>query len=216
MHRLAVILVTLGLVVSGSAGTLAQSPSPSLDPPPWFSGPVELPEHGVAVNVPDGWIAFDPAGDVQEQARLAAMTLDPDAPEDEASAFADELLAARDAGGQLALVEDSGESACVAGVLPASEKDLGTFAEEFTSLLSSMEPFTDVVGPRGIEVAAGPGYLTTATIAEPADVEDHGPGAWMFIESAGAVLLVSCFGVERPGDDWLSIAETVEVLTDDG
>ena len=66
MVRLAIATTTsLVLVGTMASGALGQSPSP--DPPPWFGGRVEMPEHGFALTVPEGWVARDPAGDLVAQ-----------------------------------------------------------------------------------------------------------------------------------------------------
>ena len=53
------------LVLALSSGAVAQEPSP--EPPPWFGGRVEMPEHGFAVTLPDDWVAFVPGADIQAQ-----------------------------------------------------------------------------------------------------------------------------------------------------
>ena len=59
------------LVAALGSGVVAQSPSS----PPWFGGRVEMPGHGFAWTLPDGWVGFDPSADIADTlARLLYVT----------------------------------------------------------------------------------------------------------------------------------------------
>jgi len=200
------------LVLTLGFGAVAQSPSPV--PPPWFGGRVEMPEYGFAVTVPDGWVAVDVMGDVESQARTVAAVLDPDASADVVHLVTEEFSGIWDDGVQLGLLEDSLDSACGFGVFSGPEMELSALADLLSSSLSNADSVTDPEWPRAIELSAGPGFLIAASFAGPDDPADPGPVALYVVErAAGSFSMVTCAGDERPGDDWLSIAESFEFLS---
>jgi hypothetical protein len=171
-----------------------------------------MPEHGFAVTVPGGWVAFDPAGDVDKQARVLLMVHDPDASVDDAALVAEALSSSSDQGALVLFDEDSTMTTCGFRVLPALETDLRTSADFLASFLSNQEGFSDVERPRLVELAAGPGVLIAASLADPDGSGVSGPTVLAYADGPESLLLMSCFGAERPEDDWLSIAETFEWL----
>jgi hypothetical protein len=63
MRRLTITVLAACLLGVGATPAIAQESSS----PPWFGGRVEMPEHGVAITIPDDWIAFDLTADTDEQ-----------------------------------------------------------------------------------------------------------------------------------------------------
>ena len=90
------------LVMALGSGVAAQEPSP--EPAPWFGGRAEMPEHGFAITVPAGMVAFSSSSDLGEQARQAAAFIDSSASGEAIGRLTDSLEASFAAGGQLLMV----------------------------------------------------------------------------------------------------------------
>jgi hypothetical protein len=194
------------LVLALGSGVVAQSPSPT--PPPWFGGRVEMPEHGFAVTVPDGGFAFDLTGDIYTQALSVMASLNPGASEDDLDATArawSDLLQERMEG---QLMVASPQSACGIAVGPALEEDLDSVAARLYARQSSDESVIHAEPPRLVDLAAGPAHL--ATYGRTGEEV-----ALYFGKVANSAYNIFCYGPERPEDDWLSVAETFEFLTDE-
>ena len=191
------------LVLALSSGAVAQEPSP--EPPPWFGGRVEMLEHGFAVTLPEGAFAFDLTGDLFEQALSVMTPLNPeaseDALEDAARAWSD-LLQQRMRG---QLMVGSSQSACSFAVGPALEEDIDSVAARFYDRQSNNESVIHVEPPTFVDLASGPAHLLT--------YGRTGEEVALYLgKVANSAFNISCYGPERPEDDWLSIAGTLEFL----
>lgn len=187
---------------------MAQSPSP--EPPPWFGGRVEMPEHGFAVTVPEGWLAFGPE-DLEEQVEVAADWLHPNSPDERRDIFERFSRALARTSFQLALIEQSSASTCSLVVYDDTPITAEAMAEGLEMRLSEDERVTVVAPSHVIDVPAGPGRSLEFDWAQ-AD----GPGitqvAYHLAGHEGTFFFLVCGGDERPDDAWLSIAETFEWL----
>jgi hypothetical protein len=67
-----IALLILATRTAGAADGVGVGATPHASPPPWFGGGVELPRYGLALTVPDGWVAVDLTADIDEQAALLA------------------------------------------------------------------------------------------------------------------------------------------------
>ena len=192
------------LVLTLGSGVVAQSPSP--EPPPWFGGRVEMPEHGFAVTLPEHLVALDPGGDVDGQLR-ALQAPDEGLTEDVLAGVRRELTSARMDGVALTtLAFDSESSNCRFRVLGDTVP-----LDEFVGLLHSVvlddENRTDVEPPTPAVLPAG--RARKLAVAYPGSSERL---VFYFVDGAGVRLWLACLGQEPPADDWLSIAETIEFL----
>ena len=200
VKRVGLLAAMLTLVLG--SGTVAQEPSP--EPPPWFGGRVEMPEHGFAVMVPDGWLAFDLAGDVEEQARAATAAIYPDASEAAIESSAGYVRSLQDRG-QLAVLDPSAFSNCTLLVGPAVGRDLESLASGMYDFVSNDERVLHAEPPQAMTLPAGLARLVTH------GGEAYESAAYMG-EGARKAFMVECRAAERPEDDWLSIVETLEWL----
>ena len=196
------------LVLALGSGVVAQEPSP--EPPPWFGGRVEMPEHGFAVTGPDHWVAFDATGDVDEQVRTAVTMLDLELFEASAQSIAESLRSAGQSGSQLVFMDPTRDTSCQFAVWPADQMgDLDQVAAMMHAAVSTDDTVTDLQLPAEVALAAGAGRLITwRSIGE---VEDATYIATYMGKGVMAFMVV-CVGEERAEDDWLSIAETFEFL----
>ena len=105
-------LLTGLLALTLGTGVVAQSPSP--EPPPWFGGRVEMPEHGVAVTFPDDLVAFDLTEDIGAQVEAAYGVPAPDT-----VAWLQARAPADDAPDGEVLVAYSQASVCALSVMPS-------------------------------------------------------------------------------------------------
>jgi hypothetical protein len=200
-------MLGLLLVLALGSGAVAQEPSP----PPWFGGRVEMPEHGFAVTVPDGWVAIDITGDVDEQAWVTVMGFDPIATADDVRYFSEMMTRARSEGAELVLMEGLTGSFCGFNVTAKRAIETSEFADRLASRMSSDDRFTDVERPRAIELPAGPSFVVFGTFAK-LDPPGPSPVTFYLVDADESVLLANCTGAERPEDDWLSAIETFEFL----
>lgn len=195
------------LVLALGSGTVAQSPSP--DPPPWFGGRVEMPEHGFAVTLPDDWVAFDTSADAVSQVGAA-------------SGFVDLTGWVEDEAGLVGLLEDTpaellvgsggGTSVCGLGALyrgpVVSADDSEGFATHMYDTFVDAPQAYDVELPQPVDLPGGPAYLMRWS-----EGELRLPSSMYLRVMDGLAFAMWC-GTEdaRPDDDWLSIAETFEFL----
>ena len=182
--------------------TMSQEPSPEL--PPWFVGRVAMPEYGFALTVPDGWVAFDVMGDVDEQARKAAAVLDVDF----AGAIAQDLREMQQAGVPAAVIEASTWSGCSVLVMPdspGSPFDLDMTVGQVQEALRRDETVTHLEQPVVVELPAGPALFIAVDYVD-------GTESAVYVGRHAGMFIVGCDGWERPDDDWLAIAETIEFL----
>ena len=193
------------LVLTLGSGVVAQEPSP--EPPPWFGGRVEMPEHGFAVTLPDDWVAFDPSADVYEQARRALEAeRGPEVSEEEILTVALLLDDVRRNERQLAVFTKSW-SGCGVTVVPDTHIDLDVGAAELRALISSQEGVVEVGVPEVLELHAGPARLVRYRSPDGSEMGTY------IGDGSDATFIIACGGAS---DDWLSIAETFEFLPAEG
>ncbi len=204
------------LVLALGSGVVAQEPS--TEPPPWFGGRVELPQHGYAFTLPEEWVAFDLGGDIDAQVHALESRLIgwP------ASMFPytrDEWLPAQTAaGGQLAAVELTSYQDVLAD--PASCMFVGwtdampleDLADAlFTSVLANFEA-TEIEPPTPVALPVGAGWRFVHRWHEPDHPNNESVSVHYVVAGDVVSLAFNCTANARPEDDWLSIAETVEFL----
>jgi len=209
------LLVGLPVLVLGT-GVVAQPPSPSPEPPPWFGGRVEMPEHGFAVTVPDGWVAFDLAGDIADQLDAVDLVLFSDlVPQDhmeEANVWAS-------TGAQMVLQREAGLEICYLFSRRLVNQTIEGMVSGMFEWAVRDTAHRDVESPEFIDLPVGETYL----IRQEAQVEPFlpeqsadpwTPSSWYLIGSADdRYIFLDCNGgYGRPDDDWLPIVETIEFL----
>ncbi len=207
------------LVVSLLATVFGSARAEDASPPPWMGGRVEIAEYGFAVTLPEGWVAFDPGADIDSQVR--AM----DSPDGGLTAAGLSclhmnlsLLAAE--GSFPLLGMDLSSSVCS---LAETESclfyprlgegwRLDAFAEGLYQTMVDAESMVDADPPMPVDVPTGPGLVLRATAQNAYDRDVWGPVTMYLIDVGGDILTMTCSAFQRPDDDWLSIAETVETL----
>ena len=197
------------LVLVLSSGAVAQSSSP--EPPPWFGGRVEMPEHGFALTVPNGWVAFDLTTDIASQLKAASDTIDPAVWSVDEADLETWLAASAAAGMQLWLRPVADMDLCLMSTPPYSLASAEDAAQRMYETEVDDPGVRNVERPRRIEISAGPAYLTRLS-------REDSPGAWWpsaeyWLSADDVVLLVFCTtDAVRPDDDWLSMVESIEFL----
>jgi hypothetical protein len=73
-----IAFLILATRTAGGADGVGERATPDPPPPPWFGGRVELPRYGLALTVPDGWVAVDLTADIDGQAALLASRVQQD------------------------------------------------------------------------------------------------------------------------------------------
>ena len=209
MRRLTVTLVAACLLCTGFGPAIAQDQSP----PPWYGGRVEMPQHGFAVALPAGWVAFDLGDDIELQARRFGMTVG--AQVGPASETTRLLASARDQGMRLWAVEPESAAQCSAGIAPAPTGGIPEAAAFVHDRMEFEYLMTDLEEPRPVVLAHLDGFAVVGRI--PSDDFPAGVPIIYYllapdgISVSGALLLVTCTGAERPADDWMSIVATFEL-----
>jgi hypothetical protein len=194
VRRLVAVMALVALLCAGS-GAMAQSePSAAV---PWFGGRAELPEHGFAVVVPDGAVAYDMTGDLQSQLHVVV----PDASDEDIAAWSAAMRERLH--GQLVLAFE--ESTCGFVVGPTIGTNLASEVDEFFDRQTADESVVHLESPRVVELPAAEARLVTyGRIGEEA--------AFYLGEKDGVAFDIWCAGAERPDDDWLSVAAAFEWL----
>lgn len=210
MQRLTIALLAACLLGSGFGPATAQEQSP----PPWYGGRVEMPQHGFAVAVPEGWVAFDLGDDIELQAQEFSMTIGALAgPASETTRL---LISSRDQGMRFYAVEPESGAQCHAGMAPAPAGGIPEAAAFVHDRMQLEYAMTDVEEPRPVALAHLGGFAVAGRV--PNDDSSMGVPITYYllapdgISASGALLLVTCTGVERPEDDWMSIVETFELV----
>jgi hypothetical protein len=208
IKRLAIPLVLASLLAVGSAvPTLAQEQSPV---PTGLGGRIELLAAGYALTVPDDWVAIAPSIEDIDAIVATLSTFDPELATTVENALAGgvgfSLMAFGDLDAATGFREncnviDGASDGTSLGVLAASEA--AAFAEMGDRLASGPEVTM-------LELPAGKVARIDYGLRYPNLETAH--AAYYF--SDGATLhLLTCTGVERAEDDWLSIAEAFEILS---
>lgn len=195
MRRITAGMAAAAVLCTGSA---AQAQSPSPEPPPWFGGRVELPEHGFAVTVPDGAVAYDMTGDLERQLRVVV----PDASDGDIAGWSS-MMRERMRGQLVLAIEDSSSCGFVVG--PTIGADLASEVDGFYERQAADGNVVHLETPRVVELPAADALVVSHGRA--------GEEATFYLgEKDGMVFDIWCAGAERPEDDWLSIAASFEWL----
>jgi hypothetical protein len=212
MRRLGTALINI-LSLTGMAAGVVDAQSPSPEPPPWFGGRVEMPEHGFAVTVPDGWAAFASSGDPVEQARNAAALIDPGASEEGIDLLAQALRARQLAGGPLWMYELEAGSltlpmwGCTVGVDPGGSVVPRDAAGLTHARLSSTDGVEGLTPVESLALPAGPAARFSFRLSL------DGLSYATYVGSGESSFFLFACSAETPPDDlWLSLAETFEFL----
>jgi hypothetical protein len=194
------------LGIGGSGALLAQEPASE---PVGFGGRIEVPEVGYAITAPDGWVSIRPSAEDVDSITDALQDIDADL-----AATVEEALAA---GVGFSLLtfgpydEASGfRENCNVTDLPSDGTPVDVAVASDAAVVAEM----------GDQVSSGP---ETALLDLPAgkvgrlDFGMSFPGfetmqAVYYFTDGSTYMLLTCTHVERPEDDWLSIAETFEFL----
>lgn len=193
------------LVVALGSGVVAQSPSP----PPWFGGRVEMPEHGFAWMLPDGWVGFDPSADIEAQIDAAFAAEGNDSVVSEATVRRN-LVEASDGGAQL-IAGDLALGVCAISVTP-SDLGLDEVEEAVAPTLGRAEGVLGSDGPIRVELPAGPAVVVSFS----SPIEGY-PGvttthSTYLVIGEGHIGIVACGTADAPGDGWRSTVETFEFI----
>jgi hypothetical protein len=211
MRRLTITVLAACLLGVGATPAIAQESSS----PPWFGGRVEMPEHGVAITIPDDWIAFDLTADTDEQVDIVYQLMGDqsevrsDVPKAwlrwYASAHGEALLVARTLDGSVI---------CQVSDIPVVMSYPDTFPEWALGEMagpSTCGSIDDEAVP--MELPAGP-----ALVVQGVNVCDgmESEAIHYAITSGDRAAAVGCEAPKAPGDRWLSIVETFEFLPEEG
>jgi hypothetical protein len=191
---------------------LAQEPSGK---PDTAGQRFEVPEFGYAVNLPADWVGID-SSDPDVAALLAGVVDQLQGPE--AVARLEDLLSQMAgpvaSGAQVAATPLHEPDTLFCGVEARSGPagPLGAWVERVkANAEAGRSGFVVETGPQAIELPSGAPWVLDGTLGDPATES----GAYMtmyMLGGDGLELGVSCFGYERPGDDWLRFAESIEFL----
>ena len=83
-------IAAIVVALAGPTAAQTEDAEPTSAEPPWFGGRAELSEHGFAMAVPDGAVAYDMTGDLESQLRVVV----PEASEEDVTAWA-QIMRAR-------------------------------------------------------------------------------------------------------------------------
>jgi len=197
MRRLAAILVACAIALGVTGAAVAQVTSSG---PPWWQGDrAEMSEHGFALTVPDGWVAFDLTADIQRQVGTVATALEltPKA----AERYVRALRGVRDAGALLVLSTDDAncEFRIDPALGPGHAEALAGYRYE---LAADDRDILTVQRPREVTLPSGPANLMTWT------TDGENPELSMILGQRGDLVYeIKCSSQSRPADDWLSMAE---------
>lgn len=192
-------------VLTLGTGVVAQ------EPPPWFGGQrVEMPEYGLAVTLPDDWVAFDTSVDAVSQLQAAGDLLDPALWTADDHGF---LADSATQGVQLVFVDAGNISWCGVGVLQGalpSPDELAVFIYEG---YADNPAYHDVKPPQPIDLPAGPAHLITSSLQPRPDVDDPVLSSHYLFGMDGGVLVAVCNTPDPDAaGDWPAIVESIEFL----
>ena len=198
------------LVLALGSGVVAQSPSP--EPPPWFGGRVEMPEHGFAVTIPEDWVAFDTSIGALGQLQSAGDFLDPAVwTADDDGFFANSAAQ----GVQLVIVDAGSVNWCGVGVLQGAFPSLDELAVFIHGGYADNPAYHDVQAPQPIALRAGPAYLITSSLQPRPVVDAPVLSSHYLLGMDGGVLMAVCNTPDADAaGDWLAIVETIEFLSE--
>jgi hypothetical protein len=207
ISRLATPLILASLLGVGTAApTLAQEQSPAVT---GLGGRIELPAAGYALTVPDDWVAIAPLLEDIDAIVDTLETIDP-----ELATTVENALAGGVGFSLLAFGDYDAES----GFRENCNVIDGGW--EGTSLAALARIEADAFAEMGDRIASGPDVTMLQLPAGEVARIDYGlqypnletaHAAYYFVDGA-TLHLLTCTNVERAEDDWLSIAETFEIL----
>ena len=197
MRRLTAILISC-LLATLATGPVAAQEDPS-SPPWWYGERVEMDEHGFALTIPGGWMAFDVNGDLDEQVRDAAAVLE--LPDEAAQRLVGALVDARERGTLIVVTTD------VANCEVFVPGDAEGFAQAMYEAGLGSEQVLDIDPPRSLALPSGPA-VHMAWTSDDANAES----AIYAAQDDDLSYAIQCSSGTRPQDDWLSVAESFEWL----
>ena len=129
------------MLVGVSVGSAASAEPAS---PPWFGGRIEMPEHGFALVLPDGWVGVDSSADVSEQVAAWARARPDDLAPEDVTAMSLTVATAATAGMELVAFGPMREPWC--GVAPtlAAHRTLDEVIDSYAASMLENE-FATVV-----------------------------------------------------------------------
>lgn len=194
MTRVPMILLLSGWLMAGGFAATAEDEAG----PPWLEGLAAVPTHGVGMTVPEGWAAFDPSGDIGAQWQVVEDAWggrgyrDADNTSVFGSLF---LLSGPD-------VKPGFQECSIRPVPP------GRLEEAVDALEQEVSDFGgEILERRVIDLPAGP------TVVIDSGIGDVLQFAQYVVDGPERDVLLTCMVLrERPADDWLSIAQTLEFV----
>jgi hypothetical protein len=202
MRRLTAVLVSWVLSAGLTGSVTAQETPPG---PPWWPGDrAESAEHGFALTVPDGWVAFDLTGGLQRQVRAVATLLEMS--DQAAQRYTQALRRVRDRGALLVLTTD--DANCEFRVDPAPGPGYSEALAQYRYQdISDDDGILWVDQPRPVTLPSGPAFLMSWTTG------GANPELSMYLgQREDLAYEIKCSGESRPGDDWLGVAQGFEWL----
>ena len=198
------------LVLALRSGAMAQEPSVS--PPPWLGGRVEMPELGFSFTLPDDWVAFDTSVDSVSQLEAASDFLGSGGrPVDDAK-LAEAFTLAATSGGDLVLAHAASTSKCQIGASRVTDVPIEGYADLMYGAMVDEPRSRDVEPPQRIDLPAGAAYLVRASRQPDPGVDVWGSMVGYLLASDEVVLVLGCTTDDAsPDDAWRSIAETIEL-----
>lgn len=206
----------IGLTAACLLGAL-YVPAMALEPtsPPSFGGRVELPESGVAVTFPEGWLTFDLAADIDARVKSIETALGDVFPVGRDALVAD--LKRRSASSEL-LGLSLDEQACDLRLISSSRVDLHdpAFVAQLDAAIQAEQGIKDYSGVAPVDLPAGPavtyGWVQVGADPQGRDLAHSG----YMVDGGDRGVVFTCEGLKRPDDDWRSIADTIEFLPQPG
>jgi hypothetical protein len=211
------LLALATILLAGAAGS-AQAQESSSQPSAWIDGRVEMPERGVAFTVPVGWVGVDMKADVEQQLAAIAGSLDPELCVECRKTLQVGIDRVTAPGDWLVIMDPASGSACgMAGWQGFDAAVLSEVGDGMAAQLFANPTIADLESPAYLDVPAGSAVRLHMTVADP-----YRPGlsglvtTYMVFDGAKRrMVMTSCSALaERPSDDWLSIVETIEWLSE--
>jgi len=209
-------LMVLCSLVATPVAALAQVASPETDTE---GQRFEVPEFGYAVDLPEDWVGID-STDPDIDALVTGVV--DRLPGPEAVARLEWLLVEMQgpiaSGAQIAAtaVHEPATLYCGAEARYGPAGPLEAWVEQVSSNAEAGRAgFTVEDGPLAIDLPSGPAWVLHGMLGDPS----AGSGAYLtmyMLGGDGLELGLSCYGYERPPDDWLRFAETIELLPEEG
>jgi hypothetical protein len=215
MRRLTIALLTACLLGTSAIPAMAQSTSP--EPPPWFGGRVEMPEHGFAVTLPDDWVAFDTTMGVASQIETAGEVLDAARGSAQEALLVPTLAELAANGYQLWASHPTSDENCSIGAWSRDALGISGTRDELADRLYELfagDPiYREVEPPQRLDLPIGPAFVVRMTERRDPSVDQWWPTSVFAIATDERVLVTLCTSSGAlPRDDWLSIVETIELL----